>query len=204
MANITFKSITFPGLPNKYTVPEISSDLMTAGKAADAKATGDALSALEDAVTEETDKLKADLGDTNDNVNDLKSTINSKSNATIRTVSGETAVPVYANKAQENAVKSLVLSGAATSGCNRMIILDGSSDENWTKVRTNEYGLVNYAWYFGATLGLVKNNFGYTSKLKMLSAHHWKTPHNQLFQSMAVEAISAYDSKSQRLVALKN
>lgn len=61
MANIPFKSITFPGLPNKYTVPEISNDLMTAGKAADAKATGDALSALEDAVTEETDKLKADL-----------------------------------------------------------------------------------------------------------------------------------------------
>ena len=43
MANIPFKSITFPGLPNKYTVPEISNDLMTAGKAADAKATGDAL-----------------------------------------------------------------------------------------------------------------------------------------------------------------
>lgn len=63
MANIPFKSITFPGLPNKYTVPEISSDLMTAGKAADAKATGDALSALEDVVTEETDKLKADLDD---------------------------------------------------------------------------------------------------------------------------------------------
>lgn len=61
MANIPFKSITFPGLPNKYTVPEISNDLMTAGKAADAKATGDALSALEDQFSEETDKLKADL-----------------------------------------------------------------------------------------------------------------------------------------------
>lgn len=61
MANIPFKSITFPELPNKYTVPEISSDLMTAGKAADAKATGDALSALKDAVTEETNKLKAGL-----------------------------------------------------------------------------------------------------------------------------------------------
>lgn len=73
MANISFKSITFPGLPNKYTMPEISNDLMTAGKAADAKATGDALSALEDAVTEETDKLKADL---DDNVNDLKSATN--------------------------------------------------------------------------------------------------------------------------------
>jgi glycerophosphoryl diester phosphodiesterase len=63
MANIPFKSITFPGLPNKYTVPEISNDLMTAGKAADAKATGDALSALEDQFSEETDKLKADLDD---------------------------------------------------------------------------------------------------------------------------------------------
>ena len=73
MANIPFKSITFPGLPNKYTVPEISSDLMTAGKAADAKATGDALSALEDAVTEETDKLKADLEDLGERVEVLES-----------------------------------------------------------------------------------------------------------------------------------
>lgn len=66
MANIPFKSITFPGLLNKYTVPEISSDLMTQGKAADAKATGDALSALEDQFTEETDQLKDDLGDLTD------------------------------------------------------------------------------------------------------------------------------------------
>jgi len=73
MANIPFKSITFPGLPNKYTVPEISSDLMTAGKAADAKATGDALSALEDQFTEETDQLKADL---DAQVTDLKSVLN--------------------------------------------------------------------------------------------------------------------------------
>jgi molybdopterin converting factor small subunit len=72
MANIPFKSITFPGLPNKYTVPEISNDLMTAGKAADAKATGDALSALEDQFSEETDKLKADL---EDNVNDLNAAL---------------------------------------------------------------------------------------------------------------------------------
>jgi len=75
MANIPFKSITFPGLPNKYTVPEISNDLMTAGKAADAKATGDALSALEDAVTEETDKLKADLEALDAQVDDLRSAI---------------------------------------------------------------------------------------------------------------------------------
>lgn len=72
MANIPFKSITFPELPNKYTVPEISSDLMTAGKAADAKATGDALSALKDAVTEETNKLKADLEDLDERVDVLE------------------------------------------------------------------------------------------------------------------------------------
>ena len=65
MANISFKSITFPGLANKYQVPEISNDLMTQGKAADSKATGDALSALEDQFSEETDKIKADL-DTQD------------------------------------------------------------------------------------------------------------------------------------------
>jgi len=46
MANIPFKSITFPGLPNKYTVPEISTDLATSGKAADAKAVGDELSEI--------------------------------------------------------------------------------------------------------------------------------------------------------------
>ena len=80
MANIPFKSIMFPGLPNKYTVPEISNDLMTAGKAADAKATGDALSALEDAVGDELSDIKADLGDLSDlkteSKTDLVSAIN--------------------------------------------------------------------------------------------------------------------------------
>lgn len=52
MANISFKSITFPGLANKYKVPEISNDLMTPGKAADSKATGDALSTLENSMNE--------------------------------------------------------------------------------------------------------------------------------------------------------
>ena len=57
MANIPFKSITFPGLPNKYTVPEISNDLMTQGKAADAKATGDALALKADKSTTYWDRL---------------------------------------------------------------------------------------------------------------------------------------------------
>ncbi len=46
MANIPFKSITFPGLANKYQVPEISNDLMTQGKAADSKKVGDELSEI--------------------------------------------------------------------------------------------------------------------------------------------------------------
>jgi len=62
MANIPFKSITFPGLPNKYTVPEISTDLTTSGKAADAKAVGDELS-----------EIKADLGDLDSNVHNVVS-----------------------------------------------------------------------------------------------------------------------------------
>lgn len=52
MANIPFKSITFPGLANKYQVPEISNDLMTQGKAADSAKVG-----------AEFDKVKADLDD---------------------------------------------------------------------------------------------------------------------------------------------
>lgn len=51
MANIPLKTIKFPELSNTYTIPEISSDLVTSGKAADAKKVGDELS-----------KVKADLG----------------------------------------------------------------------------------------------------------------------------------------------
>lgn len=43
MANIPLKDITFPGLSDTYTVPQIDSGLNTSGKAADSKATGDAL-----------------------------------------------------------------------------------------------------------------------------------------------------------------
>lgn len=46
MANISFKSITFPGLANKYQIPEISNDLMTPGKAADSKQVGNAIGTL--------------------------------------------------------------------------------------------------------------------------------------------------------------
>ena len=52
MATIPLKDITFPGLDNTYTIPEIDNTLSTAGKAADAKKTGD-----------EIDQLKSDLSD---------------------------------------------------------------------------------------------------------------------------------------------
>ena len=46
MATIPLKDITFPGLDNTYTIPEIDNTLSTAGKAADAKKTGDKLDDL--------------------------------------------------------------------------------------------------------------------------------------------------------------
>ena len=52
MATIPLKDITFPGLDNTYTIPEIDNTLSTAGKAADAKKTGD-----------EIDQLKSELSD---------------------------------------------------------------------------------------------------------------------------------------------
>ena len=48
MATIPLKDITFPGLDNTYTIPEIDSTLSTAGKAADAKKTGDEISDLKE------------------------------------------------------------------------------------------------------------------------------------------------------------
>ena len=46
MANVPLKSITFPGLSDTYTVPQIDATLATSGSAADAKAVGEQLSAV--------------------------------------------------------------------------------------------------------------------------------------------------------------
>ena len=46
MANVPLKSIKFPDLSDTYTIPQIDSTLAVAGKAADAKATGDAIAAV--------------------------------------------------------------------------------------------------------------------------------------------------------------
>lgn len=52
MAKIPLKEITFPGLDNTYTIPEIDDTLSTAGKVADAKETGDKLIALKSELTD--------------------------------------------------------------------------------------------------------------------------------------------------------
>lgn len=48
MADKPLKSVTFPGLANKYTTPVIDDTLKVAGAAADAKKTGDELTALKE------------------------------------------------------------------------------------------------------------------------------------------------------------
>ena len=50
MANKPLKSLKFPGLNDTYTVPQVDNTLETAGKAADAKKTGDEISSLKSAL----------------------------------------------------------------------------------------------------------------------------------------------------------
>lgn len=57
MANISLKTITFPGLDDKYTIPQVDNALTTVGAAADAKAVGD-----------EIRSIKADLDSLGDGV----------------------------------------------------------------------------------------------------------------------------------------
>lgn len=61
MANKNLKSIKFPGLTDTYVVPQVDTTLTQTGRPADAKATGDAISALGDSVDTEIDALKEDL-----------------------------------------------------------------------------------------------------------------------------------------------
>ncbi len=52
MADKPLKSITFPDLPDRYTIPQIDANLETSGMAADAKATGDLKSAISERTSE--------------------------------------------------------------------------------------------------------------------------------------------------------
>ena len=67
MANLPLKSIKFPGLTDVYTIPQIDDQLETAGKAADAKATGDAIA-----------EISGGLSDVGDELTDVKSTLPSE------------------------------------------------------------------------------------------------------------------------------
>ena len=57
MADKPLKSITFPGLSDKYMIPEIDSTLTQQGEAADAKATGDALSDVRNTLNHKADVI---------------------------------------------------------------------------------------------------------------------------------------------------
>lgn len=52
MSNIPLKTITFPGLDDTYTIPQVDNTLLTAGAAADAKKTGDEITDLKEALTD--------------------------------------------------------------------------------------------------------------------------------------------------------
>ena len=132
MANIPFKSITFPGLPNKYTVPEISNDLMTAGKAADAKATGDALSALEDLVDEETNAIKADLGDLSDLETESKTDL-------------VAAINEAAQSGLSDAAKSALLA------CFDNVAWEGTDGSSYVDALRNAFGLDIWAYDWNAS-----------------------------------------------------
>ena len=112
MSNIPLKTITFPGLDDTYTIPQVDDTLLTAGAAADAKKTGDEITDLKEALTD----VNADFSALNETVNDIRNTLieyqfdliwtNSKyiiaSNGTVGNASGyactEGYYPVEANQ----------------------------------------------------------------------------------------------------------
>lgn len=67
MANKPLKSLTFPGLSDKYTIPQIDNTLAVAGDAADAKKTGDELSSVKQDIND-LESTKADKTADNPNM----------------------------------------------------------------------------------------------------------------------------------------
>jgi len=109
------------------------------GGIADAKATGDALSALEDQFSEETDKLKADLGDITDNIilrKNIASTVTGGKHAT--NVSGVITISDDSNRGY---VKIPVVGGkkyainiAYSANFSMWGYVDGSTDRYISKL----------------------------------------------------------------------
>ena len=82
MADKTLKSLTFPGLNDKYIIPDLEVDdtLTQRWKAADAKAVGDALTALESDIStmsEDIAQNTADIAHLDDDVSELKNALKS-------------------------------------------------------------------------------------------------------------------------------
>ena len=96
MANIPLKTLKFPGLVDTYTVPQIDSTLAVSGKAADAKATGDEISAI-----------KADLSSTDTTLLSVFPQVAVESTAIASFSDGADGVPVKALEVEIAPVQDL-------------------------------------------------------------------------------------------------
>ena len=93
MADKPLKSIIFPGLPDKYMIPEIDSTLTQQGEAADAKAVGDEISGVKNTLTQ------------------LETEVGTVENSIAIIINGNTA-SVTVNTGQYVLVKNSTISGA--------------------------------------------------------------------------------------------
>lgn len=90
MADKPLKSLKFPNLSDTYTIPQVTTDLTQSGKAADAKATGDAVdelkSAFNAAVEEYADALPMTYSVTQNRINVLSAFYTVKDNILRRVI----------------------------------------------------------------------------------------------------------------------
>ena len=143
MANIPFKSIKFPGLDDAYTIPQIDSGLNTAGKAADAKATGDAIS-----------EINESLGDLEDLETTDKSSIVAAINEAAQTGGGGGTITV------ESILPKLYITGDTSKMTAEKNEVKGFSyvflDEN---NRVQKSGYCTMKWQGSSSLSYPKKNY---------------------------------------------